>query len=162
MVSPPPPSPPSCIAQVAARYSVPAGALRGILHVEGGGKNVVHANGNGTEDLGWMQINSSWLAKLAPYHITRKVLLSDRCINISVGAWILSGEYVRFRDWRKAIRAYNVGADLKGGPDDGRHYAHKVMAAWRISLNPPTPLVHAMRVSFSPPSPFVFTPESSQ
>lgn len=120
-----PPTP--CIVQAAQRYGVPAGLIRGVLHTEGGGRGVVHANRNGSADLGWMQINTLWLPVLSRWGITRQSLLDDNCLNIAVGAWILRRYYLRFRDWTPAIRAYNVGPGLNGGID----YARRVIVSWR-------------------------------
>ncbi len=121
------PPPAVCIVQAEARYSVPANLIRSVLHAEGAGPGVAAHNHNGSEDLGWMQINTLWLTKLAPYGITRKVLLHDACINVGVGAWILQRYYLRFHDWTSAIRAYNVGPHLSGGYD----YARRVITRWR-------------------------------
>ncbi|WP_226019909.1 lytic transglycosylase domain-containing protein [Serratia symbiotica] len=43
-----------------------------------------------SEDVGLMQINSSWLPKLASMGITRKDLLENPFQNVFVGAWILA------------------------------------------------------------------------
>ncbi len=121
------PPPAVCIVQAEVRYSVPANLIRGVLHAEGAGPGVAARNANGSEDLGWMQINTLWLPKLARYGITRDSLLYDPCINVGVGAWILQRYYLRFRDWTAAIRAYNAGPDRSGGYD----YARRVILRWR-------------------------------
>lgn len=121
------PPPTACIVQAEARYSVPANLIRSVLHAEGAGPGVINKNSNGSEDLGWMQINTLWLPKLARYGITRKTLLYNPCINVGVGAWILRHYDLRFRDWTLAIRAYNAGPDLSGGYD----YARRVITRWR-------------------------------
>lgn len=121
------PPPAICIVQAEARYSVPANLIRSVLHAEGAGPGVAVRNTNGSEDLGWMQINTLWLPKLAPYGVTRHTLLYDACINVGVGAWILQRYYLRFHDWTSAIRAYNAGPDLSGGYG----YARRVILRWR-------------------------------
>ena len=42
-----------------------------------------------SEDVGLMQINSSWYITLSRMGITRKDLLENPCQNIHVGAWML-------------------------------------------------------------------------
>jgi soluble lytic murein transglycosylase-like protein len=80
--------------------------------VESGSKaHVVAGNLNGSHDIGLMQINSWWLPKLQRYGITEQQLLADPCLNLNVGAWILSGT---LRDhgfnWR-GLGAYNAKTD---------------------------------------------------
>jgi soluble lytic murein transglycosylase-like protein len=116
-----------CAAWVEQVYEVPAPLVQAIASVEAGGPGIVHRNRNGTEDLGWMQINSSWLPVLSGYGYTRDLLLRDPCANAIAGAWILRRYYARFADWTLAIRAYNVGPDLSGGYD----YARRVILRWR-------------------------------
>jgi Soluble lytic murein transglycosylase and related regulatory proteins (some contain LysM/invasin domains) len=124
---------PACVVQAAHHYQVPPALVRSVLHVEGGGRKVIHHNRNGTDDLGWMQINSTWLPKLAAYGIDRKTLLTNACINIQVGTWILARYHRRFPDWRKAVQAYNAGpANLPAG----KHYAHLVLTDWRKHADP--------------------------
>lgn len=58
-----------------------------------------------------MQINSSWLPTLAKYGITEEKLYSDACLNLNVGAWILSGTIRSFGfNWR-GLGAYNAHSD---------------------------------------------------
>ncbi len=119
-----------CIAQASERYAIPAPLIRAVLHVEAGGRGVVAKNRNGTEDLGWGQINSSWLPKLAQYNISRADLLSDPCTNIGVSAWIMRMNVDQYQDWTYAIAAYNAGNRLSLGIP----YARKVIVRWRAEL----------------------------
>ena len=68
--------------------------------------DAVNVNRNGTEDLGLMQINSSWLPKLARFGIRREHLF-NACVNAYVGTWILASNIRQFGPTWKAVGAYN-------------------------------------------------------
>lgn len=122
-----------CIAQASHHYGIPKPLIHAVLEVEGGSEGTVHRNNNGTEDLGWAQINTVWLPQLKKYGITRQKLLHDPCVNIGVSAWIMRQNYAQYQDWTSAIAAYNAGSRLKVGMP----YARKVIRSWRnrISLS---------------------------
>lgn len=99
----------NCVAQAADYYDLPEILLRAIVQYESGGDaSVVHVNTNGSRDIGLMQINEMWLPALAKQGISEADLL-DGCVNVFVGAWILSGNYARTRDLWQAVGAYNAG-----------------------------------------------------
>lgn len=79
-----------CIHQAAQTYQVPAVLLISILKTENGRVGMASPNKNGTVDLGPMQINSSWLPKLASYGYSQADIQFDACKNIAIGAWILN------------------------------------------------------------------------
>lgn len=123
-----------CAYQAAQKYGVPYGEMLGILHTEGGGYNVIDYDSNGTEDLGWAQINTCHLPYLRQFGITRAVLLTRPCINIDVGAWVLRKSYDVTHNWFAAAEGYNAGVHNLPG---GYNYATKVFAAWhRYARNP--------------------------
>lgn len=119
-----------CIDQASEKYNVPVELVQSILEKEGGGKGVSVKNKNGTEDLGWAQINTVWLKELNKYGIGRYELLNNPCINIGVSSWILRGYYEEFGNWYDAISAYNAGYRLK----HGRSYAKDVIAKWEAKI----------------------------
>ena len=100
----------SCWREASLRYHVPVDLLFSIAHVESHvEKSPIHWNGDGTYDIGLMQINSSWLPTLRRYGITQKTLLTNACVNLNVGAWILSSDIHRYGlNWR-GVGAYNAG-----------------------------------------------------
>lgn len=61
-----------------------------IMKVEGGAPGQRVYNTNGSYDMGPMQVNSLWLARLAPLGITARRLTNDGCLNLVVGAAILA------------------------------------------------------------------------
>lgn len=100
----------NCWEEASAAYSIPIDVLKGVAKTESGFKtNAQNTNKNGTTDLGMMQINSDWLPELKKFGIDREALLSDACLNLKVGAWILSSNIKRLGWNWDAIGAYNVG-----------------------------------------------------
>lgn len=78
-----------------------------------------------SEDLGMMQINSSWLSVLKPMGITRHILLNNPCQNIHVGAWILAKNIAQNGINWMSVGAYNAGLKNENEPFRMR-YAKKV------------------------------------
>lgn len=81
-----------CINQAAIHYHVPAPVIVSILRTENGRVGQANSNKNGSYDLGPMQINSSWIAKLSRYGYTQHDLQFNPCVNVTVGTWILANE----------------------------------------------------------------------
>ncbi len=83
-----------CIQAAASRYEFPAGILVILLDVENGRLGQVSDNNNNTVDIGPMQVNDSWVPKLADHwgatkEATYLALRDEICANIEGGAWIL-------------------------------------------------------------------------
>ena len=99
----------NCFEDAARRYGVDAGLLRAVATVESGmrpGAVGINAS-SGTRDLGLMQVNTSWLPKLARYGIDEVTLL-EPCTNVKVGAWVLADALQRHGQTWEAIGAYNA------------------------------------------------------
>jgi len=97
-----------CVKQAAQRYRVDERLIRAIIQVESGGNpSAMNRNANGSEDIGPMQINSSWLPVLSRYGIQRHHL-DDPCTNVHVGAWVLAGNIARYGYTWRAVGAYNA------------------------------------------------------
>lgn len=84
----------ACMALVASLYNLPPRALPAIHEVEGGQTATRHVNTDGSEDLGYMQINTRWIPALARYSGIpapglRERLLSRPCFNIAAAGYIL-------------------------------------------------------------------------
>lgn len=80
----------TCIDNAAKANHVQVTLLRGILATEGGQVGQIHQNNNGSYDMGPAQINSTWLSKLAEMGISKDQVINDGCLNVNIGAWILS------------------------------------------------------------------------
>ncbi|HTC11366.1 MAG TPA: lytic transglycosylase domain-containing protein [Acetobacteraceae bacterium] len=86
----------ACMAAVASFYHLPPRVLPSIQAVEGGSLGTVHANTDGSQDLGIMQINTRWVLPLGmvthlPVGTVRIRLLHDGCFNIAAAGAILRG-----------------------------------------------------------------------
>ncbi|CAG9208409.1 lytic transglycosylase domain-containing protein [Paraburkholderia tropica] len=96
-----------CLDDAAAFRHINVQLVRAIAKQESGMRaDAVNVNRNGTEDIGLMQINSSWLPKLARYGIRREHLF-NACVNAYVGTWILASNIRQFGPTWKAVGAYN-------------------------------------------------------
>ena len=101
-----------CIEQTAYGRPWLARTLWGLRDNEGGWPGAEVANTNGTHDLGPLQINSSWVPKLAkmigrPKAEVRLWLIHDACFNIAAARWLFLTELHRTRDYWKAVGAYH-------------------------------------------------------
>lgn len=113
----------ACFEEAAERYKVPVALLKAISTVESkGNPNARNVNGDGSTDIGHMQINSSWLPTLAKYGIDEKTL-AEPCINTNIGAWVLAHNISRYGLTWEAVGAYNAVT-----PSKRDVYARKVAA----------------------------------
>ncbi|NPD66245.1 lytic transglycosylase domain-containing protein [Lichenicola cladoniae] len=84
----------TCMALVASIYHLPPRVLPSVQGVEGGWVGSTHRNTNNTEDLGVMQVNTTWLSPLAHYTHTPVAtvytrLRDDACYNIAAAGAIM-------------------------------------------------------------------------
>ncbi len=84
----------ACMGLVAGLYHLPPRVLPSIQAVEGGSPGLVHRNSNATEDLGVMQVNTTWLWPLARYTHTDPAtvyrrLRDDTCYNVAAAGAIM-------------------------------------------------------------------------
>lgn len=99
-----------CFSEASREYGVPELLLRATAQVESSNNpRAIGKNPGGTRDLGLMQINSSHLDRLSKWNITEKELLNDPCLNLKVGAWVMSENIRRHGYNWTAVGAYNVG-----------------------------------------------------
>lgn len=87
---PPQPAVELCVVAAGRKFGVHTDLIRAVMKTEGGRNGLKVKNKNGSYDLGIMQINTIHLPELKLYGITEKQLLNDACVNIAVGAWMLS------------------------------------------------------------------------
>ena len=89
----------ACMLATAHFYALPPRVLPAIQAVEGGRPGLVHANPDGSADLGLMQINTLWVPLVAQVvgadaSSTRAKLTADACFSIAAAGAILSA-YLR-------------------------------------------------------------------
>lgn len=91
----------------AARYGVSPHVLYAIAAQESGlNPRAVHQNEDGSQDIGLTQINSKWLPHLNKLGVTQENL-SNPCINMHVGAYILSLQMIKHGNTWDAVGAYH-------------------------------------------------------
>jgi lysozyme-related protein Hpa2 len=92
----------------AARYQhVNPFILRAIAWQESHGRaDARHVNTDGSVDFGMMQINSVHLPALAPYGVSRPMLM-DACVSVYVAAWHLKSKMVKYGNTWQAVGAYH-------------------------------------------------------
>ncbi len=107
----------ACALKAAALYGVPSAGVLAIIEAEGGRPGLVHENGDGSRDLGPMQVNSLWLPTLAAGWgvdpaAAETALLDRPCTNVSVGTWILA-DCIRRRggDFWQGVGCYHAPSD---------------------------------------------------
>lgn len=100
-----------CFNEAGKRYNVNPKLLESIAKVESSlnPKAMNRSNSNGTYDIGLMQINSTWLSKLSEFGISEADLINNPCVNVNVGAWILSNNFATNGYNRNSLGAYNAG-----------------------------------------------------
>ncbi|EAV2544861.1 lytic transglycosylase domain-containing protein [Salmonella enterica subsp. enterica serovar Adelaide] len=124
----------NCFRMAGTRYSIDHRLLIAIAEVESGmSPKAIGLNKRGgkvvSEDVGLMQINSSWFPTLNSMGITRNDLLENPCQNIYVGAWILAKNISSNGVNWESVGAYNAG--FKGANAPFRmKYAKKVYAKY--------------------------------
>lgn len=94
-----------CFEEAALRFGLNADLLRAIALVESSGNPAAVGRNRTSEDLGLMQINSSWIAR---FNTSRGELLSNACRNIEIGAFILEDNFKKAAHPWEAVGAYNA------------------------------------------------------
>lgn len=102
----------ACIARSAAGRGWLEKTLWGLRDQEGGWVGAEIANGDGSHDLGPLQVNSWWVSRLAavtarPEPHIRHWLKQDACFNVEAARWIFLSGLAATRDYWKAIGVYH-------------------------------------------------------
>jgi len=116
-----------CINQAAMVYHVPATLILSVLAIEGGRVGLASVNTNGSFDYGPMQINSIWLPKIQAYGYTKQQLQYDPCVNVTVGAWILSQNITHASTLWRGIGGYHSHTAILN-----YHYQTKVSEVYQL------------------------------
>ncbi|MBI4687172.1 MAG: lytic transglycosylase domain-containing protein [Nitrospirae bacterium] len=95
-----------CFEEAGKAYDINHSLLESIAKTESNlTPAAVNRNNNGTEDLGLMQVNSSWIK---PLNLNYGLLLSDPCYNVKAGANILRGCIDKYGYTWEAVGCYNA------------------------------------------------------
>lgn len=102
----------ACIARSAAGRGWLEKTLWGLRDQEGGWIGAEISNGNGSHDLGPLQVNSWWVPRLAtitgkPEPRIRHWLKQDACFNVEAARWIFLSGLAATRDYWKAVGVYH-------------------------------------------------------
>ncbi|ELJ8295797.1 lytic transglycosylase domain-containing protein [Enterobacter roggenkampii] len=125
-----------CFVKASERFQIDHRLLIAIAEVESSmNPRAIGLNKRGgkvvSEDVGLMQINSSWFPTLSSMGITRNDLMDNPCQNIYVGAWILAKNIASNGVNWESVGAYNAG--FKGANAPFRlKYAKKVYARYLV------------------------------
>lgn len=102
-----------CFKEAAIRYSIEPALLVALAHTESHfDPSALNQRSDTDKDIGIMQIWSNWLPKLEKYNISESDLLNP-CININIGAWILSQNFASHGMNLTSLGAYNAGFKQK-------------------------------------------------
>ncbi len=113
-----------CINNAAEMFHVPAPLIISVIKIEGGWNGAASKNKNGSEDLGVMQVNTTWLKTLVHYGITRESLQYDPCVNVHTGTWLLAKGLANGDGWK------GVGNYHSATPIYNQIYRQKVRMAY--------------------------------
>lgn len=101
-----------CIRRAAGGRQWLERTLWGLRDQEAGWIGAEILNGNGSHDLGPLQVNSFWVAKLAvmiaqPPARVRTWLTYDPCFNVQAARWIFLSALSTTRDYWQAVGVYH-------------------------------------------------------
>src|SRR4030067_1846035 len=100
-----------CYEEAGLEYNINPVLLQVISKTESNlNQMAINTNPNGTEDIGLMQINSSWVKSR---NLDADFLLSDPCYNLKTGAGILSKCIEQYGYSWEAIGCYNAASKDK-------------------------------------------------
>ncbi len=100
-----------CYEEAGLEYNINPVLLQVISKTESNlNQMAINTNPNGTQDIGLMQINSSWVKSL---NLDADLLLSDPCYNLKTGAEILSKCIDQYGYAWEAIGCYNAASEDK-------------------------------------------------
>jgi hypothetical protein len=102
----------ACIKRSAGGRAWLEKTLWGLRDQEGGWIGAEIANGNGSHDLGPLQVNSWWVPRLAaitgrPEPHIRHWLKLDPCFNVEAARWIFLSGLAATHDYWKAVGVYH-------------------------------------------------------
>ncbi|QXI28101.1 lytic transglycosylase domain-containing protein [Pseudomonas vanderleydeniana] len=124
----------NCFQDAGERYRIDPLLLYAIAQVESGlDPRARHANSDGSQDIGLMQINSRHLPALAAFGIAERNLQEEPCTSVMAGAWILARFVQRLGYGWQAVGAYNAGTANERDVNRQR-YARQVWAYYASLL----------------------------
>ncbi len=98
-----------CVGFVSDYFNIPDIAIKAIMEVEGGKMCTLSKNSNGSYDMGIMQINTIHYPSIVEQYPSLKIedIACKPCLNITLGAWILSKRIKEADDLWKGVGNYH-------------------------------------------------------
>jgi soluble lytic murein transglycosylase-like protein len=129
----------NCWTFAADHFHLPPYLLYAVATVESGrNPSAIAQARDGSHSVGLMQINSRWFPELRGAGIT-EVDLYRPCVNVQVGAWILSQEVAKYGYSWLAIGSYYAGPAQSARKARRERqfvdYADRVIARWRAIMH---------------------------
>lgn len=108
-----------CFEDAGRLYAISPLLLETLAKVESNlNPNAINKNANGSVDIGLMQINSTWMARL---NCRAEDLLTNPCTNVMTGAWVLRHCLDIYGYTWQAVGCYNA-----------RSAGKKINYAWKV------------------------------
>lgn len=87
----------ACSIAAAVKFQIPVNAMLAVAEQEAGRPGLKVKNGNGSFDLGAMQINTAYLVELKRYGITAQDVIAPGCYPYELAAWRIRGHILADR-----------------------------------------------------------------
>jgi len=122
----------SCAKSASKYFGVSEIVIKALARVEGGKIGTMSRNSNGTYDMGIMQINTIHLPDIARKYpsIGWREVAYQPCVNIGIGAWILSQRLKETTNYWKGVGNYHSKT-----PKYRSRYLKKVYEAYKKELS---------------------------
>lgn len=106
----------TCSVQAAQKQGIPAEVMIALAKMEGGKPNLRMKNTNGTEDLGYMQFNTAYIASIKHMGVEEQHVLADGCFSFHLAAWRVKqhlvndkgGYFKRVANYHSRTEKYNA------------------------------------------------------
>jgi hypothetical protein len=98
-----------CSITASVKYDVPANIVLAVAELENGKPDLYRSNGNGSQDIGTMQFNTSYLVDLSIYGITKEDVANSGCYPYELATWRIRNHILHDKGdlWTKAANYHS-------------------------------------------------------